>query len=46
MALEVSDRLIDIMHDIMGKSKEINQDLRKKCRPPQVWFILEQFPNV
>ena len=26
--------------DIMGKSKKISQDLRKNCRPPQVWFIL------
>ena len=24
--------------DIMGKSKEISQDPRKNCRPPQVWF--------
>ena len=29
--------------DIMGKSKELNQELRKRIldfRPPQVWFIL------
>jgi hypothetical protein len=27
--------------DIMGKSKETSQDLRKNnCRPPQVWFTL------
>jgi hypothetical protein len=32
---------VPLLLDIMGKSKEISQDLRKKMfRPPQVWFIL------
>uniref|UniRef100_A0A673WPD3 Myosin, heavy chain 10, non-muscle n=1 Tax=Salmo trutta TaxID=8032 RepID=A0A673WPD3_SALTR len=34
-------KLSDSLLDIMGKSKNISQDLRKTmCRPPQVWFIL------
>ena len=43
MASRPTFKLSASLLDIIGKSKEIRQDLRKQktnCRPAQVWFIL------